>query len=208
MVCGLSLSTSFELSAQKTVEKYENGNKKYQGKKSDGVNVGKHIYWFENGKKQKEETYDNRGVMIRLREWNTEGELLKDENPEEGIERLRNKQFKGFKWIPVQQGIAYFKLKGNEEIFEPLRNRDGLTVQYATYLENGKELDSTFRKNEAITVDFLNNRLIQGFVEGLKYFEPGDNGYIRVPSYLAYGSEGSNGVPPDATLIFQVIVLQ
>ena len=43
--------------AQKIVEKYANGEKKYQGRVKDELKVGTHTYWYENGEKQKEEKY-------------------------------------------------------------------------------------------------------------------------------------------------------
>lgn len=192
---------------QRTVEKYANGNKRYQGKKSDGVKVGKHTFWFENGEKQKEETYNYRGVLIRVKEWNESGEQIRDEQPERGLEILRKKLFKDLEWNTGLNGVAFSKLKGNLDVFEPIEGRKGIMVHYATYLENGKEIDSSFRTKVPLPIDFSTGNSIKGFLLGLKYFEVGDNGYIKVPSYLGYGTNGTNGVPPDATLYFQVLVL-
>lgn len=195
------------LVAQKVTERYESGSKKYQGKLKKGVKVGKHTFWFENGEKQKEETYNDRGINIGLKVWDESGELIQDINPEKGLEKLRNEQFKSFDWINGQNGIRYMKMKGRTDLYEPLAGRTDISLHYATYLFNGRELDSSFRKKKPILLNLARNNFIEGFVKGLGFFEKGDNGYIIVPSYLAYGEDGARGIPPNAVLVFQVMVI-
>lgn len=204
---GTTIIGSNNLIAQKVTERYENGNKKYQGKTKDGVKVGKHTYWFENGEKQKEETYNSRGINIGQKVWNETGELIEDINPEKGFEKLRNEQFKSFEWINGQNGIKYMKLKGRTDLYEPLKGRTDMSLHYATYLFNGRELDSSFRRKKPVLVNLANNSFIEGFVQGLGFFEKGDNGYIIVPSYLGYGEDGARGIPPNAVLVFQIMVI-
>ncbi len=193
--------------AQKVTERYENGKKKYQGKTKDGIKVGKHTFWFENGEKQREETYNDKGIHVRLKVWDETGNLIEDANPEEAFEKLRREQFKGFKWINGQNGIRYMKLKGRSDLYEPLTGRTDMTLHYATYLYSGRELDSSFRRKKPILLNLFRNNFIDGFIKGLGYFEKGDNGYIIVPPYLAYGEEGGRNVPPNSVLVFQVMVL-
>ena len=52
IVMGLLLQSGVVL-AQRTVERYDNGEKKYQGRLTDGVKVGKHTYWYEDGSKMR-----------------------------------------------------------------------------------------------------------------------------------------------------------
>lgn len=49
--------------------------------------MGKHSYWHETGEKNKEETYTENGLLIRIEEWNKEGDVIRDENPEEVFEK-------------------------------------------------------------------------------------------------------------------------
>ncbi len=51
------------------------------------------------------------------------------------------------------------------------------------------------------------NRVIDGWTEALQLMKVGDKWQLVVPSDLAYGPEGGNGMPPDATLIFEVELL-
>jgi len=192
--------------AQKIVEKYPNGEKKYQGRLRDELKVGTHTYWHENGEKRKEEKYNDLGALVRLREWNDQGELIKDEKPEELLELWRKEQFQKMPWVH-EEGIGFYKLKG-ENLLQKKTNHQQLVVHYSTYLENGKELDDTFRRKIAMPIDLNSELLIEGFLIGLSYFEPGDNGYIKIPAELAYGSAGTQGVPSNATIYFHVIVLK
>lgn len=206
IVMGLLLQSGVVL-AQRTVERYENGEKKYQGRLTDGVKVGKHTFWFEDGSKMREEKYNEQGILIQLKEWNEEGELVTDENPEEGYELIRSQQFNQIKWTEVNGGIAISKVKGELQL-EPIPELDNMILHYATYLLDGTEIDSSFRTEQPIGVNLDKKQLIDGFQRGLKFFEQGDNGFIKIPAHLAYGREGTSNVPPNSTLIFQVIILK
>ncbi|MGW8122769.1 FKBP-type peptidyl-prolyl cis-trans isomerase [Roseivirga echinicomitans] len=202
----LSLQTTNAF-AQRTVEKYENGQKKYQGRMLDGEKVGKHTFWYEDGSKKREEKYNQRGILIELKEWDEEGNTVTDENPEEKLEKIREDQFKAITWIEVKNNLGISKVKG--EVFtEPILEPDDVILHYATYLLNGREIDSSFRTKKPIGINLKSSGMIDGFQEGLKYFQEGDNGFIRIPARMAYGSEGTREVPPNATLIFQVYILK
>lgn len=47
-------------------------------------------------------------------------------------------------------------------------------------------------------------RLVQGFKEGLMQMKYGDEAILFVPSHLAYGEQGRNGIPPNTDLIFKL----
>lgn len=191
--------------AQKVVERYDNGQKKYQGKTKGSLKVGTHNFWFENGEKKREEKYNDLGGLIRLKEWNEAGELIKDEKPEEVLEEFRRKLFNETAWI-AKDGIYFYKLKG-ENALQDRTDHATIFVHYATYLENGKELDNSFRTKKPLLIDFNSKSMISGFIRGLRFFEKGDNGYIKIPSELAYGKDGTQGIPPQSTIYFHVLVI-
>ena len=206
LICSACLGIHQEAHAQKTVERYENGNKKYQGRMKGGVKVGKHQFWYESGEKQKEERYNEKGILILIREWDKEGNLTKDENPEVAFEKLRSKQFGDMDWFLVRDGLSYHKLKGRQ-VYKPIAGRTNMLLHYATFTMSGKEIDSSFRRKVPINVNLIKGDFIKGFLRALAYFEPGDNGYIRIPSELAYGREGADNVPPNSVLVFQVMII-
>ena len=51
------------------------------------------------------------------------------------------------------------------------------------------------------------NGAIPGMVEGLSKVGVGGKAKLYIPPSLAYGDSGSQGIPPGATLIFEVEVL-
>lgn len=206
LLCCIGWVLPTEVFSQRVKEDYENGQKKYRGKLQNGLKVGKHSYWHETGEKKKEETYTENGLLIRIEEWNKEGDVIRDENPEEVFEKMRARQFEGFNWVKTEEGLAIQLLRGQKS--PEVRGHKDLIIHYATYLPNGKELDNSIRRELPIAVNLYRNNLVKGFVLGLRYFTTGDNGYLKVPAHLAYGDKGTENIPADSPIIFHIIALQ
>ena len=79
---------------------------------------------------------------------------------------------------------------------------DKVMVHYTGWLEDGTKFDSSVDRGESIT--FLLNRVIPGWTEGVGKMSVGDKFKLRIPSELGYGSRGGRVIPPNATLIFDV----
>lgn len=77
-----------------------------------------------------------------------------------------------------------------------------VTVAYKGYLLNGTEFDSS----SELGVKFNLSNLIPGFKEGVTYFKEGGKGKLLLPPDLAYGSNGSGSIPPNAVIIFDIEV--
>ncbi len=79
-------------------------------------------------------------------------------------------------------------------------------VNYRGTLTNGKEFDSSYKRNQSIS--FPLNRVIPCWTEGVQMMKVGGKAKLVCPPELAYGSRGAGGaVPPNATLIFEVELL-
>jgi len=59
---------------------------------------------------------------------------------------------------------------------------------------------------ETPTVFFI-NQILPGLREGLRFMRKGDTGIFLMPSSLAYGNQGANGVPPNTPLGFEIELL-
>ncbi len=71
----------------------------------------------------------------------------------------------------------------------------------------GTLLDGTvFDENDS--TQFVANRVIRGWTEGLGLLGEGGKATLYIPAELAYGSRGNRGIEPNSTLIFDVEVLK
>ena len=81
-------------------------------------------------------------------------------------------------------------------------------VHYSGFLTNGTKFDSSYDRNTPFEF-ILGGRVIQGWNEGIQLLNKGAKAKFIIPPNLAYGPKGSGGViPPNATLIFEVELLE
>ena len=80
-------------------------------------------------------------------------------------------------------------------------------VHYRGTLINGKEFDSSYKRNASIS--FPLNGVIKGWTEGLQLMKEGAKYKFYIPPQLGYGEKGAGpSIPPHATLIFEVELIQ
>jgi FKBP-type peptidyl-prolyl cis-trans isomerase FkpA len=80
---------------------------------------------------------------------------------------------------------------------------DKVTVHYRGTLPDGKEFDSSYKRNKPI--DFPLTAVIPCWTEGVQLMKVGGKAKLVCPPGIAYGSRGAGGViPPNATLQFEV----
>ena len=108
--------------------------------------------------------------------------------------------------IKTASGLQYRIIKEGEGVKNPSAN-SVVTVHYVGKLENGSEFDSSFSRNQPAS--FPVNGVIPGWTEALQLMRIGDKWELTIPPELGYGSEGAgNTIPPNATLIFEVELLE
>ena len=79
-----------------------------------------------------------------------------------------------------------------------------VTVAYKGYLLDG----TVFDQSSSSGISFNLNQVIPGWTEGLTYFKEGGKGKLIVPPHLAYGANGTNGIPGGAVLVFDISLLK
>ena len=82
-----------------------------------------------------------------------------------------------------------------------------VSVHYLGKLIDGFEFDSSYKRNQPAT--FPVSGVIRGWTEALQLMKVGDKWELTIPPDLGYGSQGAGStIPPDATLIFEVELLE
>jgi len=80
---------------------------------------------------------------------------------------------------------------------------DKVKVHYRGTFPDGKEFDSSYKRNQAI--EFPLNGVIPCWTEGVQLMKIGGKAKLTCPPAIAYGARGAGGViPPNATLQFEV----
>ncbi len=83
---------------------------------------------------------------------------------------------------------------------------DVVEVNYEGKLIDGTVFDSSYERGEPI--EFPLNQVISGWTEGVQLMKEGAKYEFYIPSDMAYGEAGSQGIDPNSTLIFTVELLE
>lgn len=85
--------------------------------------------------------------------------------------------------------------------------KDTVTVNYKGTLIDGKQFDSSYDRNEPLTLEL--NNVIPGWTEGLQLMPVGAKYRFYIPYQLGYGERGAGqDIPPYSTLIFDIELLK
>lgn len=106
--------------------------------------------------------------------------------------------------IKTASGMVYKSIKSGKGKSPTAAST--VEVNYRGTLTNGKEFDSSYKRNQSIS--FPLSGVIPCWTEGVQMMKPGGKAKLVCPPELAYGARGAGSdVPPNATLIFEVELL-
>ena len=106
--------------------------------------------------------------------------------------------------VVTASGLVYRSLKDGTGA-SPSAS-DKVKVHYRGTFPDGKEFDSSYKRNEAI--EFPLSGVIKCWTEGVQRMKVGGKAKLTCPSSIAYGERGAGGaIPPNATLLFEVELL-
>lgn len=99
--------------------------------------------------------------------------------------------------------LVIIVVRGSE--VDPAQAGDFITVHYTGWLTaDGTMFDSSYSRCQEFTFVLGQQRLIQGWEEGILGMSPGDVRRLIIPAELAYGDQGRALIPPDSELTFDV----
>jgi peptidylprolyl isomerase len=101
-------------------------------------------------------------------------------------------------------GLRYVDLRlGKGETPEP---RARVKVEYAGWVEDGRMFSGSAVNGEPTVIEL--GRVIPGWTEGVGSMKLGGRRKLIIPPELGYGERGGRGIPPNATLTFEVELLE
>jgi FKBP-type peptidyl-prolyl cis-trans isomerase len=127
-----------------------------------------------------------------------------EKNKKEGETFLaENKKKAGV--ITLPSGLQYKILKDGTG--KSPKATDTVVTHYRGTLINGKEFDSSYRRNQPATLPV--NQFVAGWAEALQKMKAGSKWQLWVPSNLGYGENGiGQDIGPNAMLIFELELLE
>jgi FKBP-type peptidyl-prolyl cis-trans isomerase len=119
-------------------------------------------------------------------------------NSNQPVDSLRNFQIQGMRVDVVREGA------GNDA-----KNGSRVTVNYSGKLSDGREFDSSYKRNSPFTFILGTGKVIKGWDLGVLGMKAGEKRILTIPPELAYGAKGlSSMIPPNSTLTFEVEMLK
>lgn len=133
---------------------------------------------------------------------NSRNEKVQKQKDEGAAFLAKNKEEEGVTELP--NGIQYQILK--EANGQKPSASGNIKAHYRGALLDGKEFDSSFKRNQPFTANL--KQLIKGWQEVLPLMPVGSLWRLWIPSDLAYGDNGTGGIPGGATLVFDIELLE
>jgi len=107
--------------------------------------------------------------------------------------------------ITTASGLKYYyKTKGTGPAVIPGQ----LAIcDYILNLANGTKIDATADRGVPFAAQIPSNQVIKGYSEAVSLMHVGDRAVFILPYTMAYGEKGTGPIPPKATLIFDITLL-
>jgi FKBP-type peptidyl-prolyl cis-trans isomerase len=85
---------------------------------------------------------------------------------------------------------------------------DTVSVQYVGTLQDGTEFDNSKKRGQPFEFTVGGGQVIKGWEEGLLGMKVGGQRILVIPPEKAYGERGIGPIPPNATLVFSIELVE
>jgi FKBP-type peptidyl-prolyl cis-trans isomerase FkpA len=106
--------------------------------------------------------------------------------------------------VKTDSGLIYRSLKEGSGASPAAA--DKVKVHYRGTLVDGREFDSSYKRGQP--AEFPLNGVIKCWTEGLQKMKVGGKAQLVCPAAIAYGDRSAGIIPPNATLVFEVELLE
>jgi len=108
--------------------------------------------------------------------------------------------------VTLESGLQYKIIKKGVKNGPSPVGPQIIRANYHGYFPNGKVFDSSYERNEPL--EYNANAFIAGWNEALTLMQPCSAWILYVPGNIAYGPNGRGQIPPNATLVFNMQLLE
>ncbi len=105
-------------------------------------------------------------------------------------------------YITTASGLKYKVTKATKG--EMPKTGDKVTVHYTGKLTNDTVFDSSVKRGQPFSFSLGKGQVIKGWDEGIALLHKGEKATLVIPSSIGYGASAMGKIPANATLIFDV----
>lgn len=137
----------------------------------------------------------------------TEAELIFEVTLEDSQEPPELTEVKEEEYTETDSGLRYTTLKEGDG--NKAENGNTVQVHYSGWLEDGTLFDTSRLRDIPYAFILGESQVITGWEEGVEGMAVGEVRQLRIPPELAYAETGYPPyIPPDATLVFEIELLE
>ncbi|MEP3890498.1 MAG: FKBP-type peptidyl-prolyl cis-trans isomerase [Hellea sp.] len=108
--------------------------------------------------------------------------------------------------VTLESGLQYKVVKKGVKNGPSPIGPQVIRANYHGFFPGGDVFDSSYERNEPL--EYKANAFIKGWNEALALMQPCSAWTLYVPGDIAYGPRGRPGIPPNATLVFHMQLLE
>jgi len=108
--------------------------------------------------------------------------------------------------VTLESGLQYKIVKPGVKNGPSPVGPQVIRANYHGYFPDGKVFDSSYERGQPL--EYNANAFIKGWNEALTLMQPCSAWILYVPGDIAYGPRGRPGIPPNATLVFNMQLLE